>query len=437
VQELELQALRAEVEARELEAGQLQEQVRDADLRLMEASGTVGTLSAKVEATASNRHAVLGASAQQIDAQVAALRRRMARMEWELAEKDEEIGALRRAARAGAQRVGEQQDELELLQRSHVARDRQVAQLAQDASRLQRHRAIGEWRERVQAQIQQETADTQLARDRRDMGERAGALDEEIATLRTFISRMEERCKAHAAELQRGQQRCDALALEERLCLSAARLGHETADEQRRSQLAEQRELEARIQEERARRAARAPQALAYDAMEAGASRHHAALAALTSCMREISHALQEPAFTTVGDVLDKAMEAFLKSWRDSGEAVPSVARVGPREFALAGVVARCELSEGGRLCVRARTGGLVFLGDFLRHLGPTAARGGAEDLAGAVVPTPPLAARSARRSPSPPAPARRALAAGQSAWGMPALVTPIAIGGAGTLLTV
>lgn len=422
--EVELHVLRAEVEAKELEVFQLRDKVRDAELRLLEASGTVGTLSAKVEATAGNRHAVLEASARQMDSQVATLRRRLARMEWELAEKDEEISTLRQATQAGAKRIDQQQGQLDDLQRSHVHQDQEVVALTQDAGRLQRQQVVDEWREHVQAQIQQDTADSQLARERERKLEQFNTLEEEMSALRAFMSRMEEKCKNHAAEIARQRQQHDALVMEEHLCVSAARLGHETADEQKKSQIAEHRVLEARIREELSRKSKQVPRALAYDAVEAGMTKDQSELLALTACMREISRTLQDPGFVGFGDALDVALDAFIKSQSDAGETLALV-RVSPNEVLINNSVVRCELSEGGRLCVRMPRGGLAPIGDFVQQRN----QHGGDALA-----KPPVV----RPSPSSPSPPQRLpVQAPQAGWGIPALVTPMAIGQTESLLVI
>lgn len=290
--EVELRVLRAEVQTKEQEALELRNQVRDAEFKLVEASSTVGTLSAKVETQAGNKHAVLEASAQQIDSQVVTLRRKMAQMEWELAEKDEEISGLHQTARDAQALLRRQRGELGALQHSHDEQGYQAALLAEDADRLQRARAVGEWRERVQAKIEQENADVALTRQRQANEDEARRLDEEIETCRTFIARMEEKCRRQVTELDRQRRRCDALQMEERLCLSAARLGQETAEETRQSQIAEHRALEARIQNELTRKAAREPRSRRYDAHEASALTHQCELAALAACMREVTRTL-------------------------------------------------------------------------------------------------------------------------------------------------
>jgi len=297
VKDLELRVLRSEVEATELEAMRLRERVRDADIRFVEASGTVGTLAAKVETTAGNRHAVMEASTRNIDSQVSALQRRLARMQWELSEKDEEIRTLQQSTQDGLLQANRQKEELQALQRNQFDQDSRVALLAENATRLQRHQMVGEWRGRVQAHIQQEMADVQVLRERREIAEQTTALEEEIGLFKAFLGRTEEKCKSLQAEALQRQKQYDGLLMEERLCTSAARLGHGSADEQRRYQIAELRALEARLREEMARKAARTPQARVYEATEAGSIKNQRVLAALTACMAEISRTLHDSGF--------------------------------------------------------------------------------------------------------------------------------------------
>jgi len=293
--DVELRVLRTEVEAREVEGGRLRDQVSEAELKLQQASGIVGTLSAKVEATSGNRHAVLEASAQQIDSQVSGLRRRLARTEWELSEKDDEIATLRKAIEVGTRRVEEQRRSLMSLQKSHADYQEQADRHEEDISRLHRHKAIGEWRERVHTHISREQQDSGLIAERRERERWIHALDEDVATFKAFTARMEEKMRHHVEQTQRLQQTFDNLVMEERLCFSAANLGQETAKEQKQYQLEEHRTLEARIQEEIARKAARAQQAETYDRMEAEATCNQVELASLIECTREVTRTLQNP----------------------------------------------------------------------------------------------------------------------------------------------
>jgi len=480
--EVELRVLRAEVEAKEHEAIKLRDQVRDVDFNLFEASGAVGTLSAKVETKAGNQHAVLEASARQIDSQVVSLRRKLAQMEWELAEKDEEIAKLQQGVRDTHAIIGQQHQELGIMQQNHHEQGCQVMQLAMDANRLQRERAMSEWKERVQAQVEEDSANAALVRDRRAHADQLRNLDEENATCRAFICRMEDKCKRQVTELERQRRRYDALQMEERLCASAARLGHETADEYKQSQLAEHKALEARIHQEINRKTAREPFAQTYDAHEANALSYERELMALTECMREISRALH------VGpggpdDAIDAAMGAFLQSARDLGEPLPPVVRIGPSDYLVGQDLLQCALLDG-RLNVRLQGGLLMGIGDFMRiwrgnnsdltsrptfagrgsargrsrvssigrrSMSPTSAvaapmlQGHPAALASAVV-APAVAAQASRgRSLTPPSfrtgrgsvPLGGATPVTSRSWGMPALVAPISIGGAEQLLAV
>mmetsp|Transcript_59652 Transcript_59652/g.151144 ORF Transcript_59652/g.151144 Transcript_59652/m.151144 type:complete len:588 (+) Transcript_59652:62-1825(+) len=292
--EVELRVLRTEVQTREAEASSLRDQVRDAELALQQASGSVGTLSAKVEATSGNRHAVLQASAKHIDSQVSGLRRRLARVEWELSQKDEEIATRRQAIAVGIKKISEQRGILEALHKSHAEHGQTAAMHEEEGSRLQRHLAIGEWRDRVHAQIAGEERDAALAKERRDRERQIEALDEDMTTFRAVLARAEDKCRRHTVEMKKLQQQLDALLMEERLHVSAARLGAEAAGEQRRQFLEEHKALETKIQEEIARKATKAQQARAYDAASAGVVRGQEQLMALIACTREASRALQD-----------------------------------------------------------------------------------------------------------------------------------------------
>merc|ERR1712176_1125071 len=102
------------------------------------------------------------------------------------------------------------------------------------------------------------------------------------------------------------------------------------------------------------------------------------------------------------------------------------------------GELIKCELSDGGRLCVRAHGGGLTPMEDFLQNRGRTAIHGRFE---GHYVGIPPTSPGLPPRSPGPTTRStRRSLSpasrtASRAASRMQALVTPIAIGGAGSFL--
>ncbi|CAE8697118.1 unnamed protein product, partial [Polarella glacialis] len=369
--EVELRVLRKEVERRSQQAVSLEEEIRDVETKLQTTSGFVGTLSAKVEATAGNRHAVLHACALQTDSQVEALRRRLARMDWELAEKDEELQSLHHVTQTGSQQVHAKEQELHQLQQQQHLAGSELAKLQQDSSVLQKHMAIDQWRHKVQAQIEQEDHDAALVRERREHQRQAAAFQEEISTLRSYTARMEEKAKHHTEEISRRQLRLKDLAMEERLCVAAARLGHETADEQKRGHIVEQRSLEARLHEEKVRKSGLTHHASAYDAAQADTLHYQRQLAALTGCVREVSRALHEPVTSASNVAIDSAMERFLHSLRQRGHPVPPVVRTGPEEHRIGHDLAvRCELSAGGQLCVREKLGGLMPIADFFRRHG-------------------------------------------------------------------
>merc|ERR1712176_1229790 len=98
------------------------------------------------------------------------------------------------------------------------------------------------------------------------------------------------------------------------------------------------------------------------------------------------------------------------------------------------GELIKCELSDGGRLCVRAHGGGLTPVEDFLQNRGRTAIHGRFE---GHYVGMPPTSPGLPPTSPGPhTGSTRRSLSpAARVTSGMQALVTPIAIGGAGSFL--
>lgn len=320
--DVELRVLRAEVESKDREERMLSEQIRDVEMRLREASANVGTLSIKVETSANNRHAVLEASAHQIDQQVTALRRKLATTEWELAENDEEIMTLRQATQSFAKAIQQQNGELSILKRSKFEQEQHAILLAEDASRLQRQKTVGEWREHVQAKIEQEAADAAMERERRAQLQEVVDVEEENEACRIVISKA-ERCKKLRDEMGKHQRRYDELVMEERLCASAARLGWEAANEHRRSQTAECRSLENRLKHEASRRVAHEPTARTYDAHESHMARQQYQLAALTACMRAVSSALRHPAVAKDGNHLGNA-------WHHGGTC-DTLARSRPR----------------------------------------------------------------------------------------------------------
>lgn len=293
--EEELRVLKAESENREEQATRLRNQVREAELALKRASHAVGTLSYKVEATSGSRHAVLEASAQHIDSHVGALRRRLAQKEFELQQKDEETARLWRAIEGGGRRIQQQQDQVLYFEQSLGGHDSQATSNGQHRDALQRYRSINEWRDRVHAGLAHQEREAEIVVERRGKEEELMFLDQEIATLSTFIAHMEDKRKACIKEALRAQEHHDALGHEERMYLTANNLGREQALQHRR-QLAERAKmLEARIQDERARQAERADQARAYDDVDAKARHHENQLKSLVSCMKQAQRTLLLP----------------------------------------------------------------------------------------------------------------------------------------------
>lgn len=368
--EVELRVLRKELEARSRETASLLDQIRDVETKLENASGLVASHSAKVEASAGSKHAVLEASAKLIDSQVATLKKRLALMDWELHEKDEEVANLREATRHGTQQVSAKEQELHVLQHRHHIQDSQVTKLRKDSSILHKHLAIDEWRHTVEAQIEQEEKDAALVRERREHQRQSEVVDEEIATLKSYIVRMDHKIKHSADEIARQKQQLKSLAMEERLCASAARLGHETADELKKGHLEEQRQLEARLHDEMLKKSHLMERVKSYDMVEADAAYYQKQLAALTSCVREVSRALHEPPVPTDKHAVDAAMETFQTTMRQHGVLLPPIVRAGANEHLIGhNLTVRCELSDGGQLCVREKTG-LTKLADFLQKHG-------------------------------------------------------------------
>lgn len=367
--ELELRALREEVESRELEAAKLYEEARDAEQKLHQVSGHVSTLSANLEASTVGQHSILEAATKHADSAVAGLQRRIARSEWELSEKHQEIATLRQATAAGQRLVAQQTGDLQALRASHSEQGLQVAALSEDKARLQRHKAIGEWRANVQAQIEQEQLDAVLVRERREKLQQIDALEEEISTLRAYAARTEDKCNHHAAQIERLQQHFDELVMEERLCMSAERLSSETGGEQKRQRLEELRALEAQLRNEVSQYSAQMHHVTAYEQTEADMVRHQEELGSIIGLTREISRKLGEAEHRSGGDALETAMDSFLRSMQEMGQA-PQVQRLGPGQYRIAGEQVRCALSEGGRLCVKETHGGLTLMGDYLKARG-------------------------------------------------------------------
>lgn len=366
--EMELKVLRQQAEATQRDADRLRSQLRDANLHLTKASGSVSTLSAKVEATAGRVHTVLDASAQHMQDQIMGYRRRLERMKYELTEKDEDIQHLQRVIVAGNEKVSGHRD------RVAAAQQGQLQDLdEQDQGAAQK--AAGSWKEASVARIEQEQANTVLARERRSALEQLDALDGDIAALQDLIRNAELKGRHHAAESARRQQHLDAMLMEGRMVSSVSQLGAERALEQRRHGTAEAQLLEKRIGEERSKKATKSGKAQAYDAVERDAAQGQAQLQALTEFVRLVSQTLRGPDGAARGraaappDRVDHEVDAWIRRVQQSGAPVPPLERVGPGEYAFGGQPLHATLSSGGKLCARMPDGGLLPMDDYFRAM--------------------------------------------------------------------
>ncbi|CAE7038312.1 GIP [Symbiodinium sp. CCMP2592] len=368
--EVELRVLRQELSTRSQEVLRLEEKIHEAEDQLRQATGHVGTLSAKVEAASGSTQAVLQASAKHLDTQVTTLKKRLASAEVELAEKDEELSGLQEAVAHGSQQLTAKAAELQTLMDQHKLQGSKVAKLQKDSDLLHRHMAIDQWRHQVEALVEQEQDDAVKIRERRDHQRQIEVFQEEIVALQSYIARMEEKCQFHAGEVNRRKEVLKALVMEERLCVAAARLGHETADELKRGQMEEQRVLEARLHEEMGRRTSLPAQAKAYEQMEAHARHNQEQLAALTACVREAARAMKDHGPHVSKTAVDDAVDSFLQKMRHQGELAPPIVRMSASAHKVAEHLAvTLELTPAGQLCVRGKSG-LVPMADFLRQHG-------------------------------------------------------------------
>lgn len=357
--ELELKVLRQQVEATQREADRLRSQLRDANLHLVQASGNVGTLSAKVEATAGSTSMILDASTQRIQEQISGYRRRLARMEYERAEKEEDIAALTRVIAAGREKI----DGHANLVQAAAARAGQF-QDEQGLAANMKQKAVSNWKDDSVARIQQEKANTALARERRVALEQHDVADDEINAIRKNIHHLEQKCKYHSAEIARRQQHLESLQMEERLCESAARLGAEQAAEHKRHSAAEAQLLQQRIVGERSKMSSKSTQAQSYEMMERSSRQTEEQLKALTWCARECARQLGGAAGATAdsSDRLNQEVAAWVQR-----AGLPAAQRVGPAEYNIDGQVMQFAISDSGRLCVRMPEGGLLPVDDYFR----------------------------------------------------------------------
>jgi len=365
--EMELKVLRQQAETTQRDADRLRSQLRDANFQLTKASGSVSTLSAKVEATAGRVHTVLDASAQLVQEQIMGYRRRLERMKYELTEKDEDIQHLQRVIADGNDKVSGHRDRVVAAQQGQA---QDLGEQGQGAV----EKATGSWKEASVARIEQEKANTVLARERRSALEQLDKLDEGIAALQDHIRSAEQKGRHHAAESVRRQQHLDALLMEERMVASIAQLGVERAQEQRRSGAAEAQLLEQRLGEERSKKATKSGKAQAYDAVERDAAQGQATLQALTEFVRLVSQTLRGPDALSRGraappDRVDHEVDAWVRRVEQSGAAVPPLERVGAGEYTVGGQPLHATLSSGGKLCARMPDGGLLPMDDYFQAM--------------------------------------------------------------------
>jgi len=235
-------------------------------------------------------------------------------------------------------------------------------------------KAAGSMKEGAFARIEQEQANTVLARERRAALEQLDALDADIAVLQDHVRNAEQKCRHHAAESVRKQQHLDTMLMEERMVASVAQLGAERALEQRRHGTAEAQLLEQRIGEERSKKATKSGKALAYDAVERDAAQAQAQLQALTEFVRLVSQTLRGPDGMARGraappDRVDHEVDAWIRKAEQSGVPVPPLERVGPGEYMVGGQPLHATLSSGGKLCARMPDGGLLPMDDYFRAM--------------------------------------------------------------------
>lgn len=414
--EVELRVLRADVEAKELEAAHLRTRAKDADVVVMSAAGSVGALSVRVETTATNQQAVLEACHEQIHIQADTLRRRLARMEWELSEKDEEIELLRQLSVLNREMAERQRGEVTSLQMSQEEQGLQMFQLAQDAGRIQRHRAIGEWQQRVCAKVSRENTNAALSREQRGWRDEIAHLNKESDGLRDFIRRMDERCRDLVAENERARQHYNALGMEERMSDTAARFSQDAIDEPLRERIMEQQALERQLQEEAARKPCTGiqppPKRASPQERVALMARDQLELRVLAACIQEMSRALTETAPGRAdSDATDAAVRACLaRMARIPGSPpLPPIVRVGASDYAVGGELLQCALVRG-QLFARLPRGSLAPFEDVMRVHAMSSASSrllsstGASGFCSAARSCAPTATGVARRAASPPA---------------------------------
>ncbi|CAK0821552.1 unnamed protein product [Prorocentrum cordatum] len=291
--EHEVQVLRGEVAAADREARQLHQLAREADRRLLLMADQTAKLSARVESLHSARSGsgVQEAAAEQMAEQTAALRRRLAWQEAELAKKDDEIAGRRLA-------LEEARALLQDRRRQLAADDHGLGlepPAASDAPARDRTQGIDAWVADMKASLERSKADAALLRERREDLRKQQAVQEQIDSLGLLLERAVARSQGSRGEIDKRRRRVEALEREARLLAASERLRRSKAEQQRLALEQESRELEDRIQQERARKDSRLQQASvrAYDQAEAESAALSGQLQALTVCMRDVYTVLQ------------------------------------------------------------------------------------------------------------------------------------------------
>merc|ERR1740123_2769452 len=400
--EAELRILRSQIAAKEQEAWNLEDKILNFNFRRSEASSTVQAFTAQTGMTAGNRHALLEASSSAWSSQVISLRQRLKEMEWTLVEKDEEVLALHQLAKADSD-TGMRQNHL----RHSLARlDQEAALLHEDERLLRKRQAMNEWERNAQTKIQQDNADKGAQRERRWKQDQLIMLEKDIRQIRNFMSDMEEKCRQRGSQIDMQRKRYEELLMEERLSTSAARFGHEAADEELRNYVTEKATLEAQLHQIFSQRGYGG--SCCYHNHEVLTVRHTSELMALTECLQEVSHVLRDSGISG-GAVspAERAVDEAVDALRRRGEAVRSSQRSSsldsPAGEAVTGAHSRSPtpLSPG-------QVRGFEFPRNSSPMLSPSPIRslGFWQPGMGPL----PLAAPS---------------------WGMPALVAPVPIGGA------
>lgn len=412
--EVELTVLREEVADREAEAADLRMKLQDANAKVVDATSDVNTMTAKVGTLADNRHSVLQASAIQLEGQVGVLMKRLMHHEAELGEKDQEIRVLQQAVGADQARVQEQQQELDELQLSHMEAGEKARWLAEHEGGLQRKKALNVWEGTVRAQLQQETELRALKKEQQLLQEQVERASQETVAIRGFINNAEQKCRQRVQGIQEEEKRMEDMLMEDRMCEANIRLSNEAAQEQLESELAERSGLEARLQQEAARKSERLAGAQAYNHHEAKAIRHMSELMSLTECMREITTVLQEQGAAVMKrDPVQRAVDEEVKLLRHIDHE--------PMEDMMPGVGRLPSPAPPPPLMPMPPPLGMQPIGLPPQH-GPLPGPRPPPPRPAVVGPTGPAALSLPPPNGTPFRP---------GTWGLPALIAPVAIGGA------